>query len=453
MSTATKTKRATKVLPPKQKQAARGKAASKAAKQQAQARKAFAVGDDVEFHLREGDPRPQGDATILKLDEPAKGQTQMAMLDVQCIVAGDPDVIRNPDGELWADIEELFAPGTREASGNDAECQPVVTMQIGGDEPMNIEIATDNPRVAAALTQTVLVGDVEVRVSEGAAKVLAGAENQSTAPVVPLSERDDVVAAAQVLHNATGGRCDMCQLAGERKATARRRIATLLLGRGGDGQLGGPDSDQQTVAGLRFLFRQAMEIEQSMRDEAADERIAELAIQLVDQEKHATQERKAKAKNAKAGTDDTSHEDTTAATEAAQPASAPAASASEQNTAPAAEDDFMTKQAERARKRATKKSGGKSNPNAPSGNGRPAKKPAGEKKMSLLDAAAQILARRTNPMTAKELVQEAQSRGLWSSPNGKTPEATLNAALHREIKEKGKDSRFTKPEAGKFLAK
>lgn len=456
MTTATKNKSAKRASRPKP---ATSEAATKAKDKQdkalAAARRAFVVGSEVEFHLREGEPRAQGDATILKLDEPTKGQAQMAMLDVQCIVAGDPDKVRNPDGELWAMVEELFPQGTREANGNDMECQPVAKMAVGGDDPMNIVIETDSPRVAEALTQTVRVGDVEVQVSDRAAKVLAGAENQGTEAVVPPSERGGLLAAAQLLHNATGGRCDVVLLAGHRKHDVRMKLAAMLLGREPS-----TPRDDVSVTGIRFLFRQQMEIEDGLTGDAADERIAELAIQLVDQEKEARkaskENGKAKAKIAKAGTDDQSHEEPNAATEAAQQASAPAADAGEQHTAHAAEDDYMNKAAERARKRATKKGGGKSSsPKAPAGNGRPAKtkKEAGEKKMSLLDAAAQILARRTNAMTAKELVQEAQSRGLWSSPNGKTPEATLNAALHREINTKGKESRFTKPEAGKFLAK
>ena len=41
-------------------------------------------------------------------------------------------------------------------------------------------------------------------------------------------------------------------------------------------------------------------------------------------------------------------------------------------------------------------------------------------------------------------------RGLWSSPNGKTPEATLYAAILREIGTKGDAARFRKVERGQF---
>ena len=41
------------------------------------------------------------------------------------------------------------------------------------------------------------------------------------------------------------------------------------------------------------------------------------------------------------------------------------------------------------------------------------------------------------------------AKGLWTT-NGKTPEATIYAAIIREIAAKGKDARFKKVERGKF---
>ena len=41
-------------------------------------------------------------------------------------------------------------------------------------------------------------------------------------------------------------------------------------------------------------------------------------------------------------------------------------------------------------------------------------------------------------------------QGLWSSPAGKTPHATLYAAMLREITAKGKEARFTKVDRGLF---
>jgi hypothetical protein len=53
-------------------------------------------------------------------------------------------------------------------------------------------------------------------------------------------------------------------------------------------------------------------------------------------------------------------------------------------------------------------------------------------------------------MTSGELIEAMAKKGYWSSPNGQTPAATLYAAIIREIGKKGKASRFTKAERGKF---
>jgi hypothetical protein len=45
------------------------------------------------------------------------------------------------------------------------------------------------------------------------------------------------------------------------------------------------------------------------------------------------------------------------------------------------------------------------------------------------------------------------TENLWTSPGGKTPAATLYAALSRSIKDLGKSSPFRKAERGKFEAK
>jgi hypothetical protein len=80
----------------------------------------------------------------------------------------------------------------------------------------------------------------------------------------------------------------------------------------------------------------------------------------------------------------------------------------------------------------------------------PKPKAAGVKKFSALDATAQILAGSKEPLTCKELVERMQAEGLWQTTNGKTPVATLNASLHRELKLKGDASRFAKAGRGKF---
>lgn len=79
-------------------------------------------------------------------------------------------------------------------------------------------------------------------------------------------------------------------------------------------------------------------------------------------------------------------------------------------------------------------------------------KPAKQKKVSALDAAAQVLAASAEPMTCQAMIDTMTAKGLWSSPNGKTPSATLYAAIVREIKQKGKEARFRKTQRGQFAA-
>jgi len=76
-----------------------------------------------------------------------------------------------------------------------------------------------------------------------------------------------------------------------------------------------------------------------------------------------------------------------------------------------------------------------------------------DKKLSAIDAAAQLLSASKEPMNAKEMIEAMAAKGLWTSPGGKTPWATLYSALIREIALKGKEARFVKTERGKFAAK
>jgi hypothetical protein len=78
------------------------------------------------------------------------------------------------------------------------------------------------------------------------------------------------------------------------------------------------------------------------------------------------------------------------------------------------------------------------------------KKADAGKKLSALDAAAKVLEHTGKAMTCRELIEAMAARKLWTSPGGATPWSTLNAAIAREISLKGKDSRFAKPERGKF---
>jgi hypothetical protein len=74
------------------------------------------------------------------------------------------------------------------------------------------------------------------------------------------------------------------------------------------------------------------------------------------------------------------------------------------------------------------------------------------KKLSALDAAAQVLANSDVPMTCKELIEAMATQGLWSSPKGRTPENTLYAAIMREVNVKKEESRFRKVSAGHFAS-
>lgn len=71
---------------------------------------------------------------------------------------------------------------------------------------------------------------------------------------------------------------------------------------------------------------------------------------------------------------------------------------------------------------------------------------------SLLNAAATVLAESTTPMRVGEILAEITKRSLWSSPKGKTPGATLNAAMIREIAARGEQARFKRHDRGLFVA-
>ena len=77
---------------------------------------------------------------------------------------------------------------------------------------------------------------------------------------------------------------------------------------------------------------------------------------------------------------------------------------------------------------------------------------ADNKKLSALDAAAKVLAETGQPMSCKEMIEAMATKGYWTTPGGKTPHATLYASIAREIRDKGKDSRFKKSERGKFAS-
>ena len=72
-------------------------------------------------------------------------------------------------------------------------------------------------------------------------------------------------------------------------------------------------------------------------------------------------------------------------------------------------------------------------------------------KLSALEAAARVLRESGQAMTCPELIAAMAEKGYWTSPAGKTPSATLYAALTREIQTKKDQARFRKSAPGKFV--
>ncbi len=87
----------------------------------------------------------------------------------------------------------------------------------------------------------------------------------------------------------------------------------------------------------------------------------------------------------------------------------------------------------------------------PAGGGKTAAKTAAQK-MSALDAAAKVLSERQGPLRCREMIEQMAAKGYWKSPGGRTPAATLYAAITREINTKGQDARFKKTGRGLFAA-
>jgi len=80
-----------------------------------------------------------------------------------------------------------------------------------------------------------------------------------------------------------------------------------------------------------------------------------------------------------------------------------------------------------------------------------AEKPkAAKAKVSGLNTAAKVLAEAGQPMNAKAICEAVLKAG-WRT-EGKTPHATLYAAIIREIATKGEQARFRKTDRGMFEA-
>jgi hypothetical protein len=72
-----------------------------------------------------------------------------------------------------------------------------------------------------------------------------------------------------------------------------------------------------------------------------------------------------------------------------------------------------------------------------------------DKPLSGLDAAAKVLGEAGEPMNAKAMVDAMLTKGYWVTA-GKTPHATIYAAIIREIAAKAEKSRFKKTSRGQF---
>lgn len=73
-------------------------------------------------------------------------------------------------------------------------------------------------------------------------------------------------------------------------------------------------------------------------------------------------------------------------------------------------------------------------------------------KLSLIDAAIEVLRKAKEPMNCKEMVNAVFEAKLWTPGTGKTPHATLYSAILRDMK--SDTPRFEKVERGQFtLAK
>ena len=105
-----------------------------------------------------------------------------------------------------------------------------------------------------------------------------------------------------------------------------------------------------------------------------------------------------------------------------------------------------SKKATSSKKSVSKKTAAKKAKTAPT-----KKATAKPKRVSAIDAAAQVLKTTGKPMRAQELITAMAEQKLWTSPGGKTPHATLYAAIIREIAARGNAARFKKHERGVFV--
>ena len=76
--------------------------------------------------------------------------------------------------------------------------------------------------------------------------------------------------------------------------------------------------------------------------------------------------------------------------------------------------------------------------------------PRKEKKLSLMDAAVEVLKQSGEPMNTREMVKAATDSGLWIPTDCKTPEQTLYGSIFREMKIKENPRIIKSSVKGKF---
>ena len=86
------------------------------------------------------------------------------------------------------------------------------------------------------------------------------------------------------------------------------------------------------------------------------------------------------------------------------------------------------------------------------GKGKPHAAKMSDGGLSCLNAAAKVLVEKGEPMNCKEMIEAMAAKGYWTTPGGQTPHATLYSSIAREIRDKGKESRFKKADRGKFAS-
>lgn len=77
-------------------------------------------------------------------------------------------------------------------------------------------------------------------------------------------------------------------------------------------------------------------------------------------------------------------------------------------------------------------------------------KPAKERGMGLLEAGYRVLKGTTKPMTIGDIYQKIIDRKLWKPGKGKTPQATLSAAVIGDIAKGPRKARFKRVDCGLF---